>query len=230
MKGIIEMQIHGTAASPQAAVGAYQAEQELVARIKELRDKSLEVNRLEFGQLLIELQKMYAKSGRHGQFGKRIEELGFVRATVYRWMDEYKTQVSHRKSKGGVIQAGEKELSHLRQLSTQAAQNEAVAANSCGTSDGAHDTWDELASPAPSEAPRTEGPVVNPFDTPEKRKAFMFQHAVRALQAGNVYTESLREEWNEVDQRVRQWLASFAVDNAVPAHDVYRIQQQEREG
>jgi len=75
-----------------------------MARIKELRDDSLEINRLEFGRLFRQLQKIYAKSGRHGQFTKQVEELGFARTTVYRWIDEYTRQVSHRKSEDQAIQ------------------------------------------------------------------------------------------------------------------------------
>jgi site-specific DNA-methyltransferase (cytosine-N4-specific) len=93
------------------------------------------------------------------------------------------------------------------------------------------DIWTHQDQPLPEAQPPAEPaePAALPFDTAKKRKKFIFEQAVRALQAGNVYTESLQQEWDEVDQQVRQWLASFAVDNAVPARDINQIQQQEQE-
>ncbi len=198
-----------------------QTEQQIVKAIVGLRDTSLEVNKMEFAKLFKQLQKHYAKGSKNAQFGKRVEELGFARRTVYRWMDEYDAQVGHKPKKDSVPFGTE---------SPQPTQNEEVAEKSHGSSKWFTDNAVEAVDPSSSLAPEPASPVkVLPFDTAEKRKKFIFQHAVLALQEANVYTDSPREEWDEVDQQVRQWLASFAVDNAVPASDINQLQQREQE-
>lgn len=60
MKEVMEMESRpNSAASPEGAAGAYRSEQKVLARIKELRDDSSEVNRLEFGRLFTQLQNVY---------------------------------------------------------------------------------------------------------------------------------------------------------------------------
>jgi hypothetical protein len=206
---------------PRSAYADDQAEQPVIDEIIALRDASLEVNKMEFAKLFKQLQNLYAKGGRKAQFSKRIEELGFARRTVYRWMDEYDAEVSHKPKKDSVPFGTE---------SSQPTQNEELTEKSHGSSESFTDrAVEEVDRPSTTahEPVATIKPLL--FDTPEKRKKFMFEQAVLALKGGNVYTESLRNEWAEVDQRVRQWLDSFAIVNTVPSRDINQVRQRKQE-
>jgi hypothetical protein len=221
MNGIIEMEIQpGTALSPEEAASAYQTEQEVMARIKELRDDSLEVNRLEFGRLFRQLQKIHARSGRHGQFTKQVEELGFARTTVYRWIDEYTRQVSHRKSEDQAIQLQANKSSHVGQLSSQTIQDHELTAKSCGSSLDGDDTWQGLADPSLSEdvlgthvgkSAEAENRV-NCLDTAEGRSEWLFRHALDVFGRANKASGQALREWDDAAARVRKVLASYKRD------------------
>jgi hypothetical protein len=237
MKGIMEMEIQpGTAASPEEAAGAYQTEQEVTARIKELRDDSLEVNRLEFGRLFRQLQKIYARSGRHGQFTKHVEELGFARTTVYRWIDEYTRQVSHRKSEDQAIQLQASKSSHVGQLSSQTIQDHELTKKCCGSSLDANAAWQGLADPSLSEdvlgtdvdESTKAGKKVDCLDTTEGRSEWLFRHALDVFERANKASGQALREWDDAAARVRLVLASYKrdeVDN--PSADFSPLTREE---
>lgn len=221
MKGIMEMEIQaGIAASPQEAAGAYLTEQEVMARIKALRDDSLEVNRLEFGRLFKQLQKIYARTGRHGKFTKHLEELGFARTTVYRWIEEYKSQVSHRKPEDRAIQSQQNKSSHMGRLNTQTHQDDGLTAKSCGNSDDANDVWQGLEDPSLSvDAPGTDADMsteaekkANCLDTTEGRSEWLFKHGLDVFERANKASGQALREWDEAAARVRKVLASYKND------------------
>ena len=188
-----------------------------MARIKELRDDSLEINRLEFGRLFRQLQKIYAKSGRHGQFTKQVEELGFARTTVYRWIEAYTRQVSHCKSEDQAIQLQTNKSSHLGQLSSQTIQDHGLTAKFCGSSLDANAAWQGSVDSSPSDdihstdAGRSTKKV-ECLDTAEGRSEWLFRHALDVFGRANKASGQALREWDDAAARVRKVLASYKRD------------------
>jgi hypothetical protein len=208
-------------------------------------DERLELhkqNRLELGRIARELKALHLTHGERER-GKGWEAFLADRdlqvRTVDRWIEAYEVANGLRREKTvpdkmSRTNSENKGVSRPETIEPEPIEEDVIDSipqpkpDVCPTSEPAPPS-SRMDSIASKDSSKPEGRSNLPFDTADKRKAFMFQQVIRALQAGNVYTESLRREWDEVDQRVRQWLDSFAVANTVPTYNISQIQQRKQE-
>jgi hypothetical protein len=219
----------GSAASPVKAASVYQREQQIINAIVTLRDAALEKSSNHFGKLFYELQQIHAKPGRSGKFAKRVEELGFNKRSVYRWIDDYRSTAKHEKrtnkSCHGVTISSD--LTDGLGLRGGLVGNAEAERESCGALAPNLEEDKEYQGRAPLEPAivadvsetdhQTAKTAINALDTPEGRSDWLFKHALDVFERSNRVSGQALHEWDEAAARVRNVLASYKkdeVDNA----------------
>jgi hypothetical protein len=231
MNGIIEMEIKpGTARRPEDCSVGLADEVKIWEEIEALRDRSLEVNNLEFGRLFRNLREKYKAPGRKGRGWEAIvEERGFSTSKVKRWIYAYE------KSKGMSAKPSSKLDGGSRNDHENNDVKVASPGNSAGSPSQSRD-WDahtainlpvdakwqflsgeDAESETQEELPEEEQSAGNSkatvdLDTPEGRYNYMYKAATRAF----VYRGSVTKligEWQKISDDITTMLESFKIQD-----------------